>query len=253
MDKNERKGIIDRLTYAYVRRVKKWMFCPECQKGKMTIDKQFTEWTCVDCGYKLSADAYEDNYVFWYCDECHAYLNNQEGFDCNESKHICRNCGYENDISVEHIKGRCVDCGKVLSDANASLCSDCRQIRREKAKRWLVTAGKVAVGLAVAAGAVILAITSSEEDGATEDETVYSNDSDTNNKTLYATQEIHGHGKQNYYWNEYRLENGEVVKHRCHRQKIFDGDESEWREDEKVIDSWTLDDPNMPEWLHKYL
>ena len=36
----------------------------------MTIDKKSTVWTCEDCGYKLSADEFEDNYVFWFCDEC---------------------------------------------------------------------------------------------------------------------------------------------------------------------------------------
>ena len=44
----------------------------------MTIDKKSTVWTCEDCGYKLSADEFEDNYVFWFCDECQTYLNNQD-------------------------------------------------------------------------------------------------------------------------------------------------------------------------------
>ena len=61
--KKKRKSIVGALTYAYIRKVKKWMFCPACQQGKMIINKKSTHWICEDCGYKLSADEFEDNYV----------------------------------------------------------------------------------------------------------------------------------------------------------------------------------------------
>ena len=164
MERKEKKSIIDRLTYAYIRKIKKWMFCPACQKGKMTIDKKSTVWTCEDCGYKLSADEFEDNYVFWFCDECQTYLNNQEGFDLNAAKHICRNCGYENDTTFENVKGICSDCGKIIPDPDATLCADCRQRRREKAKEWLITAGKVVGVAAAVVGAVCVAVAASGDD-----------------------------------------------------------------------------------------
>lgn len=70
---------------------------------------------------------------------------------------------------------------------------------------------------------------------------------------LYTTNEWQGHGKQNYYWNVYRLEGVSVVKFKCHRQKFFDGDENTWQEDEQVVESWGTDDASLPDWLRQYL
>ena len=149
-DKNNRKGIVECFKYTYIRRIKKWMFCPACKKGKMIINKSSTMWSCEECGYKLSADEFEDNYVFWFCDECGAYLNNQAGFDTESQKHICKKCGYENDTSFNNIKGMCTDCGKIISNPDVTLCIDCKQARKEKAEHWLINVAKVAGTVAVA-------------------------------------------------------------------------------------------------------
>ncbi|MCD8111138.1 MAG: hypothetical protein LUE14_13845 [Clostridiales bacterium] len=157
MSEKKHKKISTQLTYAYLRRVKKWMLCPCCQNGKMRINKASTMWTCENCDYELSADEFEDDYVFWFCDECESYLNDQDGFDKNASKHICQNCGYENDTTLDNIKGICSYCEKVIADPEATLCEDCRQVRKEKAKKWLINAGKVVGAAALAAGAAYLA------------------------------------------------------------------------------------------------
>ena len=71
--------------------------------------------------------------------------------------------------------------------------------------------------------------------------------------TIYTTNEWNGHGKQNYFWNEYRQEGTTVQKYKCHRYKYFDGDENNWEKDERLVESWNISDPSMPEWLRKHV
>lgn len=70
---------------------------------------------------------------------------------------------------------------------------------------------------------------------------------------IYSTNEYKGYGKHEYGHYEYRLEGDTVHKVRCNRGKTFDGEETTWYETEKEVDSWQIDDPSMPDWLHKYL
>ena len=72
-------------------------------------------------------------------------------------------------------------------------------------------------------------------------------------KNIYTTQEWNGYGKSNYYRNEYRQNGDTVYKYKRHRQKFFDGHENSWEEEETLVESWTVNDPKMPEWLHKFL
>ena len=71
--------------------------------------------------------------------------------------------------------------------------------------------------------------------------------------TIYTTNEWKGYGQQNYYWNEYRLEGDRFTKYKCHRQKFFEGDENTWDQEGEEVDSCSVYDPSMPEWLHKYI
>jgi hypothetical protein len=70
---------------------------------------------------------------------------------------------------------------------------------------------------------------------------------------LYRTQEYLGYSKNDYYWNEYRLEEERVVKYKCHLQKNSEDGKNEWREEESVIESWNKNDSNIPDWLKIYL
>ena len=85
-------------------------------------------------------------------------------------RHICRNCGYESDTTLNNIKGICSDCGAVIADPEATLCPDCKHSREQKAKEWLAKAGKVVgVVTAVAGAAAYLASQISSDDSAEDD------------------------------------------------------------------------------------
>ena len=156
-DGKKNKPLKDKITYAYIRKIKKWMFCPNCKEGKMSINKQSTLWQCEVCGYELDADEFEDDYVFWFCDECEEYLNIQPGFDKTATRQICTNCGYENDITFDNVKGICSDCGKIIPDPDSTLCADCRILRKEKSIENLKKIGKGILVAGAVVGAVALA------------------------------------------------------------------------------------------------
>lgn len=71
--------------------------------------------------------------------------------------------------------------------------------------------------------------------------------------TIYTTHEWKGFGKHNFYWYEYRLEGTTVTKYKCNRYKFFDGKENTWCKEESVVESWSVNDSNMPEWLRQHL
>lgn len=98
-------------------------------------------------------------------------MNNQENFDRGADRHICRNCGYENDTTLDNVKGICSDCGKVIADQEATLCPECKQRREQKAKECLAKAGKVVGVVTAVAGAAAYLASQISSDDSTEDDT----------------------------------------------------------------------------------
>lgn len=156
-------NINDKLSYFYIKNIKRWMQCPVC-KHKLLFKKNNNSWSCNNCDYSLKEIEFLDEYVPWFCDNCDTYLNNQVGFDKNSSKHLCQECGYENDTPFENIKGTCIDCGNVLTNPNMKLCENCKKQRKEKAKEWLTKTGKIVATTVFLAGSAYLAIRLSDNE-----------------------------------------------------------------------------------------
>lgn len=156
-----RINIGDKATYFYIKRIKKWMFCPVCKDGKMTFNKKKKSWQCEECEYELSENEFTNDYIFWFCDGCDSYLNVQEGFDLNASSWTCCNCGHETPLTFDSITGVCSECGKSLPDPDATLCADCRQKRKEMAIEKLKSLGTI---VGIGAIALLAAVSSGDND-----------------------------------------------------------------------------------------
>lgn len=147
--------IKERLTNFYEANVKKAKDCPACKGvGKLAADNSRKLWHCSQCGYSISYEELQNDYMYWFCDECQALLNVQSGFENAEEQWICQECGYNNCIVQEEILGECKDCGKQISGDEKGLCAECRQIHAERREANL----KKAKTLAIVAGKQILVI-----------------------------------------------------------------------------------------------
>lgn len=82
--------------------VKLWMDCPACRSANMYLGPSGRMWKCPDCGYTISK--WKKNMgIFWFCDDCEAFLNVQEGFTTKHKSWKCTECGYVSDVSRSNI------------------------------------------------------------------------------------------------------------------------------------------------------
>lgn len=91
--------------------VKYEMDCPNCRSPHMLLGPSGKKvlgiintrvWKCFDCGYTIK-DFEKKTGVFWFCDNCEAYLNTQDGFTGKGKKWKCTECGFENSLGKENI------------------------------------------------------------------------------------------------------------------------------------------------------
>ncbi len=82
--------------------VKYWMDCPACRSHNMYLGSSKRAWKCPDCGYTISRMKKLFG-VFWFCDECEAYLNVQNGFTTKGKTWKCTECGFVSDVTRKNI------------------------------------------------------------------------------------------------------------------------------------------------------
>ena len=97
------KSLKDRLTYYYIREIKKTMECLACRNHIMRVNKKTGEWKCEFCGYHFPIEEFENGMVFWFCDKCGTFLNTQEDFDENKKLFVCQKCGFINNVTEDNI------------------------------------------------------------------------------------------------------------------------------------------------------
>lgn len=138
------KKLKEQLQQFYEKRIRGHKDCPVC-KGvdTMLADNKRKLWECKECGYSITYDKFYSDYIYWFCDDCEAFLNIQPGFESAKEKWICQCCGYENDITESNIKGQCKDCGMLIDNVDAELCDNCKRIREERKAENLLLAKEV--------------------------------------------------------------------------------------------------------------
>ena len=76
--------------------------CPNCRSNNMFLGPEGRMWRCYDCGYRITVEDFE-NSILWFCDNCEAFLNAQEGFTDRAKTWKCKMCGFNNDVSEDNV------------------------------------------------------------------------------------------------------------------------------------------------------
>jgi len=82
--------------------VKLWMDCPACRSKNMYLGPSGRMWKCPDCGYQISR-LKKNTGVFWFCDDCEAFLNVQDGFTTKDKTWKCTECGHVSGVTRRDI------------------------------------------------------------------------------------------------------------------------------------------------------
>lgn len=70
--------------------------------------------------------------IEWYCDQCGAHLNEQEGFDDHLPSWKCLKCGFENKLSVGEIYDNHEDWRNGIRKADPDKLADALEVRQQE-------------------------------------------------------------------------------------------------------------------------
>lgn len=75
-------------------------FCPRCGTQMVLEGNQI--WVCNNCNYSITLKKLKKT-IYWFCDGCGAFMNDQKGFNTKKKTWKCRECGMKNDVSEANI------------------------------------------------------------------------------------------------------------------------------------------------------
>jgi len=142
----------EKAIHFYIKNIKREIDCPNCYSKKigsqMRVDRKRKIWLCDKCNYSISCKDFENDYIFWFCDNCETFLNVQNGFVIKEKRWICTECGFNNDVSSSNIVNECIGCNKLMDpNDNHLYCEVCRTKRLEKITKILRFTSEVCLAL----------------------------------------------------------------------------------------------------------
>lgn len=86
--------------------------------------------------FKGVASAFDEPESEWFCDGCHAKLNNQAGFNVDSMTWECTECGHDNDVSSDNLYDSHEDYQRTMGIPSCPSCGGMVQGDAPDATYW---------------------------------------------------------------------------------------------------------------------